>query len=296
VRGCENLEFANPRGLADEYSYFTVQSKDIFTPVQSIDDQKDLICYGESFKSLRSVLRRYNLLESYPLNETNTTSAQLQQTFWFKKFPYSPGFNLTTAPYATQAKGIVATSTNFLYTYCHMTALAWMSGAYLGRRGSVRYAFNLTGASMSAVRSAKVFRSLARILNTGGLTSSTAAVGLSAAAYMNALFIQDTGNGFEGMLLFDNSIQSGITVELPQYINNRFEICDPITGNMGQADDSSDRETYGITLTSQPAKYGAQTGTLNKFVAMGTDFTFFFYLNAPMVNLNTKGPAQVTPV
>jgi len=230
------------------------------------------------------------------LNETDTTSAELMQTFWFKKFPYSPGFNQTTYPYTTQAKGIIATGSNFYYTYCHMTPLAWMSGAYLGRRGSIRYAFNLTGAATGAVRAAKVFRNLATTPAGAGLTTSSVATGKNAAQYINAMFTQTTGNGFEGMALFDNSIQSGITVELPQYINNRFEICDPLFGNMGSPEDSSDRETYGITLVSQPAKYGAQVGTLDKYVAMGTDFTFFYYLNAPMVNLLTKGPGNITPV
>jgi hypothetical protein len=296
VRGCENLEFANPRGVSDAYSYFAIQSKDEIAPTTIKDDDVNLICYGESVNSLRSLLRRYTLYESYPLNQTDTTSVQSIQRTRFKKFPYSPGYNQTTAPYATQAKGIVAGGSNFYYTFCHMTPLAWFSGAYLGRRGSIRYAFNASGGSMNFVRSIKVYRSLSTIANLSSVSTANAGASASPADFMGTLFAIDEGSELEGVIQFDHDIQSGITVELPQYINNRFEICDPLLGCVGSAVDSSDRETYNLSITSQPSKVGKDIGSITKYVSMGTDFSFFFYLNAPMINLNNLGPGYVTPV
>lgn len=292
VRGCENLEFANPVSLNDRYTYFALQSKDEFVPTQTADPQNNLICYGESFNSLRSVLRRYTLLDSFPLDIGSNTDVQSVTTFLFKKFPYTPGFN-TAGPYTTQAKGIIVTGTNFGYTFCHMTPLAWMSGAYLGRRGAVRQAFHSD--NVVRTRGFRITRDLRVITpgasaNRGGIASVW-----TTSKYLSAMAGLENGSGFEGTVQFDTETQAGITVELPQYINNRFEICDT-SKVLGTSEDGTDRETFVMEMTTQPNVTGATQGALRRYVAMGTDFTFLFYINAPMMMFADLGPATVTPV
>lgn len=293
VRGCENLEFANPVSLNDNFTYFAIQSRDELVPTTTQDEKVNLICYGESFSSLRGVLRRYNLLESYPLDIGSNTDIESITTFYFKKFPVTPGYNLTSYLYPTEAKGIITVGSNYKYTFCHFTPLAWMAGAYLGRRGSIRYAFHSDAAA--ATKGFRIARTTGTIPAGGSYNRIGIASGWSTAKYLSNMINAESGSAFEGTVQFDTDTQSGITVELPQYINNRFELSD-MTNFLGSSQDSTDRETFSLEMTTQPNVTGATQGHLRRYVSMGTDFTFLFYLNAPTMTLASLGPATVTPV
>nr|AWK77864.1 structural polyprotein [Renmark bee virus 3] len=294
VRGCENFEFANPRSLDDAFTYYSVQSADVIVPVDSTNSKSNLLCYGESFNSLRTVLRRHQLLDSYNLRDGDVTSVIRLVNISFKKFPYSPGFT-SARPTTTQARGLITTGTLFDYAYCHMTPLAWMAGAYLGKRGAIRQAFFYDSDSTVRPRSVRIYRSLNTLTNGGAINSNSSTAG-STQAQMQSLYQSIEGSsGFEASVQFDNAIQSGITVECPQYTGCRFEICDPTNPMVGSSEDDTDRETY--NLETQFSGASTQTrGAIRRYVAIGTDFTFLFYLNAPTMRKNSKNPGTVTSV
>ena len=293
VRGCENLEFANPVSLSDNYTYFPVQSGDELVPTKTDDEKVNLICYGETVTSLRTVLRRHTLLDSFPLMNGDSTKRLGYINFFMKKFPYSPGFNNDSRPYTTQAKGIITTGTNYYYTFCHMTPLVWAAGAYLGRRGAVRHAFHCN--PTADTRALRVSRTIGTIPAGSAANAVTIADSASTAATLSASTGTEGISGFEGTEQFDLLTQAGVTVELPQYINNRFEIND-LTNVLGSAVDDTDRETYSVEIVSLPNKVSGNLGYLRRYVAMGTDFTFLYYINAPMMKLASLGPGTVTPV
>lgn len=295
IRGCENLEFANPRSVSDNFSYYTVQSSDEIVPINSTNPKSNLICYGESFNSLRSVLRRHQLLDSFGMQDANNTTFNRIQSVSFKKFPYSPGYNLTSRPFATQANGLVVTGSLFNYAFCHMTPLSWMAGAYLGRRGAIRQAFYPDSAATSRIKSIRIYRTLAAITNGGAVELNEVVSSAPSLSQQQRLYCLAEGDsGFEASVQFDASIQSGITVECPQYTGCRFEICDPSNGILGSAEDDSNLETYVMELIYPPAATTIR-GSVRRFVAMGTDFTFLFYLNAPTMRKLSQGPGGVTP-
>lgn len=295
VRGCENLEFTNPKSLNDAFSYFAVQSSDEIVPIATTNPKSNLLCYGESFNSLRVVLRRHQLLDAYSYNSLDTTSLTRFVTYAFKKFPYSPGYNLTSRPFGTQAQGLLVPATAFNYAYCHMTPLSWMAGAYLGRRGAIRQAFFYDTNNDNGIRSVRVYRSIAAIAPGAAATIQTSTSNTQNS--QQQLYMRSEGSsGFEASVQFDNDIQSGITVECPQYTGCRFEICDPTNGVSGSVEDDTNTETYNIEANFSALNTGATfVGVVRRYVAMGTDFTFLFYLNAPTMRKLSQGPGGVTP-
>jgi len=77
VRGADNLEFANPRQPKQQVSTFQVQSDEIVgdpqpivagTSVSTPHDERYLINFGESIKSLRQIMRRKVFFFCYPTN------------------------------------------------------------------------------------------------------------------------------------------------------------------------------------------------------------------------------------
>jgi hypothetical protein len=290
--GAEDLQFANPISVDSGYSYFGIQSEEKL--FQTTDDNHATeICYGETIPSLRVVLRRMNLLEIFPLDSIGSTAIYNSVTFKQKRIPQSPGYCGTQNLYTTQAKGINVPASNFNYNFCNFTAFSWIQGPYLGNRGSVKYAFNFVGASPQITSNLTVNR-----------TTDTLPAGSAFVSVPNTVFVSNAqtqssfaigyNNGSEGIQLFNSQTQPGITWEAPNMINNRFAL-NLVSTQLGSTLDSTDRETYYSNIVVKPSQnQGLQA--LMKFVSIGTDFNFFFYINAPQVNWLSKNPRTVTPV
>ncbi len=290
--GAENLQFANPVSVSSNYSYFSLQSEEeLFSTTD--DTHLAEICYGESIPSLRLVLRRMNLLDLYPIDDVGTTGTWAGLSYAFKRMPPSPGFNTSSSPYATQAKGIIATTTNFYYNFTNMTALAWMQGPFLANRGSVKYAINIIGPPDAIPAHLSISRNT-NTISANSAISSQITTAYSSAAQMIGSMIKVSPAGAEGNQLYNNQCQPGVTFEAPNMINNRFAL-NQVTNNLGSSVDSTDRETFVANILVRPANSGTKS-YLERYVGIGTDFNFFFYINAPVMILASKGPGTVTPV
>lgn len=290
--GAENLEFANPISVSNNYSYFTVQSQETLFETNN-DDHSSEICYGEAIPSLRVVLRRMNLLETFPMDSLGTTAVWSTLKYGFKRMPPSPGYVQSQNLYGTQAKGIVVTGSNFNYNYVAFTALSWIQGPFLGNRGSVRYNINMIGPEAATTSHVLINRSTNTITAGNAFTITANAAYVNNAQTQGNLFASFT-NGGEGSQLFNPQCQPGVSFEAPNMINNRFAL-NQVNIQLGSATDSTDRETFYATVIARPANNGAQQ-ILSRYVAIGTDFNFFFYVNAPQVYYLSKNPGTVTPV
>lgn len=290
--GAENFEFANPIAIDNAYSYFSVQSEETLFKTHDNDHATE-ICYGESIPSLRVLLRRMNLLEMYPLDAIGSTAIYGSVRYAFKRMPHTPGYPQTQNLYTTQAKGIVVTASNFNYNFCNFTPLSWVSGAFLGNRGSTRQAINMVGPAASIPSSLHITRSTNTISAGAGFTTLTNATFVDAAQTMGNL-AAGYATGSEGNQLFNSQCQPGVSFEVPNMINNRFAL-NQVNTNLGTGADSTDRETFYANIVVRPNVNGSSV-ILSRYVAIGTDFNFFFYINAPQVFYLSKNPATVTPV
>jgi len=102
VRGAENLEFANPSSSSPDLTPFTVQSEEYYDHGQPMGDDmgssteaathRALVNFGESVASLRTLMRRHNLLDTIyvPAASANTVGTfRINQT----RFPNHYGFD-----------------------------------------------------------------------------------------------------------------------------------------------------------------------------------------------------------
>lgn len=294
-KGKENIEFANPSSISDRYSSFAVQSSDKIANTATMDDNANQVVFGESIRSVRPLLRRHNFVEKPSYATTNTDQFRVY-SYRFKRVPPTPGYIGTDRIYSGQAKGLVATTTNFSYSFANWIPLTWMRECYLGERGSVKHAFYLEslydGIDPSHVA---ISRENAVLSPGGGLSISTVNPPSSTnAAGLNQIGLAFAKPGTEGILPYQLDTMGAITLEAPN--NTQYNMC--ISSNLfplGTSDDGTDLETFRLTFSD--LKNAVRTGysgwTIGHYAAAGTDYNLFFYLNAPVLFLNNSGATSV---
>lgn len=303
VRGAENLEFANPAYTGD-LSHFTVQSKvSLVFPgecktvtvgsVHGTDPYQYLKNFGERITSLRQILRRFNLNEVWW--EPSDTSNQLRIIRHdMTRFPLDYGFDpaglwLATAPTA-------AASRPFNWTI--PTHLNWVIPAFVGVRGSTQWSFNVNTNSTNShdpIGHITVTR-LPHLSPNASRTSTTQAlkdIPASAVPKIDTLVtaLRATQGGTS---LTSCRTNTGLTVQLPNYTRTLFQSTSPAKWTTGVTIDGSDRDMASLELICTPG-YAATTRGLfiDKYVAAGTDFNLYWFLNVPSVYDYTAVPPQV---
>ena len=284
VRGAENLELANPVTLSDQLSNFNIQSASDEVEIVDIGNvgkvasTRYLINYGEAVCSLRTLLRRSVLADIIPLEPISdgNNSAYVIVNYSMNKYPIPPGFNPDVT---TRASTSIFTSEPYAFT--HMTPFNWMQSAYVACRGSMQWDFNMNANGSSPVESIKLVRSL-DLLPAEVLDSFNSANGANLNSY-SSFFINNTTAGVSGLSLTNQRVQPGVSVELNQFNQNRFVSSSNFNTTRGLGLDNTDRETYKFQMFFANQGRNDIAGTLiERYSSIGTDFNFFFYLNAPI--------------
>jgi len=300
VSGADNLEFANPVDLVNRPSTYLPQSSDglaspdaLQMPLSDDVDQKYRICYGEAIPTIRTLMRRSTLVDILPLGwamgeDDNVRYMQLIQAF--KKYPPMPGFN-DRGPETVH--GWETTGTGYNIELTNMTYFGWFQTCYVGMRGSMRWHFNLDGSGRDPIHTFRVTRNL----NT--ITSATQAnrycviqkTATTDGPTHTMLDMKLSDFGGAGQALTNQLTQTSLSAELPHMNNSRFVSTDPYICRYGQAEDNSDRETYNLMMVFKPQNEAntSEDYLLERFVGIGTDFNFFFYLNAPRMFVKSGG-------
>lgn len=284
IRGASNLEFANPIDISDRLSQFSFQSgidevvRVDVGETNKVDEQRYLINYGESITSIRTLLRRSTLTDIVPLEQISAgnNSAYVIINLLMNKFPIPPGFNPNVN---TRASTSIFTSEPYAFT--HMTPFNWMQSCYIGCRGALQWRFNVNANGASPIESVRLVRSLEQMNNTP-LTSADSGNGLNENEYYS-FFQTHTTSGCSGISLTNQRTQAALSTELNQFNQNRFVSCSNFNTTLGLAEDNSDRETYILQMFFANQGRNDIAGTLiERYANIGTDFNFFFYLNAPI--------------
>jgi len=293
VKGAENLEFANPMDVSYNASTFKPQADDkVDTDFgeDSFFPNRFKVNYGEAVPSMRILLRRAAFVDAIPLNFLDASSKQLMYaTQGFHKYPPMPGFDTTNGN--STVKGWETPATTYKYQFTKMTPFNWMQSCYVGCRGSMRWHFNVDGTGRQPLHTIRVTR------NNNDMSGypATSAGWITATQPNNASRSQlnwlatTLDAGVSGQVLTNQLTQTSLSVELPQMNNNRFVTADPTITYAGSAEDNSDRETYNLILLFKPQQSGASCidYVVTRYAGIGTDFNFFFYLNAPRIYTNT---------
>lgn len=295
VNGAENLEFANPIDFSNRLSQFSFQS-DIgqvdhvnVGETGKVDPNKYLVTYGETISSVRTLLRRSVLADTIPLESlaTGNNSDYVVIRYDMNKYPVPPGLNPNGAS-TTSDTSFPTTS----YSYTKMTPWNWMQSCFVGCRGSMQWRFNVNANGSSPVESVKLVRGLGTLSSNRATLYGT--VNNNTSSYYADFFNRHQDGGLSGISLTNQRTQAGLSTELNMFNQNRFVSCSNFNTTLGLAVDNSDRETYTLALTfANNGRNDIAGTTIERYVSIGTDFNFFFYLNAPITYyLNEDVPPE----
>lgn len=281
VRAADNFELANPRDLLNSASTFQVQSAEspsvatiAGTGKPNINEERNLVHFGERILSLRQLLRRYTMVNADYVSSGSPTTLRVSNKI-FTKMPPMYGFD----PYGQNlAKGLVSTSADFPFNFTQPHPLNWVSPAFVAYRGSVNWTFNVVyPGPMPHIRVVRtpdavhvLPRTMAQVATTGASPTASAVAQVALACIPGA----------SGSALTTQLTNAGINVQCPMYTNTRFQSTSPSNTMHPVTTDGSYYDTYVLEIASNSNQEGA--GDLVwSYAAAGTDFGLYFFLNVP---------------
>jgi hypothetical protein len=303
VSAHDDIQFRNPTSTLNDFSYFptggfstlgvTPQSgveqpdaentwEDEKPMEQSVSysfntpldetDNSDKVFFGESIVSFRALLKRYNRL-AY-VSESSFSPMTLF-TLETNAFPYYKGY----------APGAIYTTDGGEYSYGMMTLMNYLTPAYCGWRGGIRWKSSPTLSNTSAqTYSATVIRGSEEV----ALWSQDKVTLPGGNSGLSRLSINDNAT-HSGAVATSSSVNPVLEWELPFSVPRRFVPAK--TANVTANADG--RVPY---ATNQELSYivSGDTNTfmfLDLHIAAAEDFSLFFFTGAPRLYYGVNIPS-----
>ncbi len=298
VSGCENLEFASPEEINPELSPYQVQSAEMDYDAENNEEYQlglkgshpypglNLVYMGESLTSMRQLLRRTSMSGYYPFDYTFSASHKMVVLRSFiRRVPLFPGYDLSGA---SSANGNVVAGAKS-YNWTPWTYNSYMSLCYIGHRGSMNWHLN--------VYSTQPVRQLTLGRGSENLTSSNyslaTATSTSGFGHLDRLQRGNVKSGQMGISVTNQDTQTAISIVMPMYSQYKFHSNAASTRTLGDGDDGTSDDCVVATATLTPSEISTfSDGGFSYYSSIGADYTFVFFLNAPMLHLYdaTPGP------
>lgn len=300
VSGGDDFEFANPASNVTSTStalypsLMTLQSgeydihEETFGTKPIPHPERYGQNYGENILSLRKLLRRSCVVDTVPL-PTGTTNAFNIYRKSYMRMPYMPGFYPTlTLP--TTATRVVAASGTTSFAFNSMHPLPWITGMFVGFRGSTNYAVTVNSPDITPddIR-------FIRCTDSGGGTPARRIIQLAASIpgtqtlsqKISALDIDwNQRNGLAGYAITSASANPTALFTFPDYNNYNFSLANPINYIDGDSRDGTNVQSVVLSLTTANTSSTDKTGytTITSSVGAGADFTCVYFLCCPTVD------------
>jgi hypothetical protein len=250
----------------------------------SLNPKINHVFVGESIKSFRQALKRYNLHSTISTSLNSTYQQIYYRQSWF---PYWRG-NIPNAVHET--------STNTLYNYCNTVLLHWVSIMFSAMRGSIRYKI-LQG-----------FQNEGSVAPTTGYItrwsdeepaygqefaynrSAATPFGSKSEAAFSAIDIGGTSNpalGHDGSIYYNSQINPAVEFEVPFYTPYRF-----IPGKHISWTALDTFLVGGFTMRMKATR----VNSWDIHVATGEDFNLGMFTGMPRIYLNPTNPSPSTVV
>ncbi len=289
VKGAPNLQFSNPSSSDYSLTPFALQSleydeestENMTMGVTSEEHvtNRALVNFGENVLSLRSLMRRQNLLDILPIGTATANTSgvyQITQTRFPPHYGYDPS-GLNTA------KGVITVGSNYNFNFVKTTPWHLIANCFLAQRGSMIWTFNphKGWATTSS-----------RITRVNGLFSGYAAnykstINTNINVVACGLWRNPEGTGAGGSVTHTQTT-NGHSVLAPSYSPFKFQSTDPInsTSPGGTSSSMYDGTIYDTLSIEYP--YDTRSGNLvldneqvERYFGIGTDYTLHFFLNCP---------------
>lgn len=259
-------ELQSDSGRAEAQAKEGVMVLDPLGKVQHLDDT-NLVYFGETIKSFRDLLKRYQFADLFQ-DETDQGTIR-HKYFWrlrLTNFPLYRGYD----PMGVDERN------GDSYTYAKMTIMNWLTPSYVCRKGGIRWKYVFldeddypTHKYMSVSRFAPYYNDFPSSVTFPASLSNEH-------GFAKEVCVPNALSGWEGTAATSTIVNPTVEFELPYYSNYRFK-----TG-------------AGVTLTNLidemhevnvlgPVPHGPQGNSISRFVAAGEDFSLDWYLNAPVL-------------
>lgn len=241
-------------------------------PTMDSLDKVNTVFAGESVKSFRQVLKRYNLHQSLGILSTGDSHIDLEMAY----FPYLRG-HVTGALHLT--------SVLLPYTYCNTILLHWVVNCFSGWRGSIRtkviprgyYKTDDRLTTMHVERTLIDSAASAQYSITRGTAPTYSSDAYAAEDAMVGVVGKGKLFGAQGQMFVLDRINPVAEYEIPYYSNNRFipGKIEDYTGTRG----FSSHEMSGVHCDIRIN--GNNTSSLDFHYAIGEDFNTYFWTGCP---------------
>eukprot|EP00918_Siedleckia_nematoides_P034996 GHVU01076075.1.p1 GENE.GHVU01076075.1~~GHVU01076075.1.p1 ORF type:complete len:533 (+),score=10.97 GHVU01076075.1:126-1601(+) len=280
---CLNFESTEDIDVGDGQS--PVGEQDLM--IQNMANSADLskVFFGETIKSFRAMAKRFYYFTDYgygPDLPITAFSARISA------FPYNRG----GVPNAVNG------STTGSYNFCNTTMLNYLSFAYVGWRGSLRWKVIGTGkgrmnTTFSVTRvpfGSNYFLSTAAVMNNPqGLADADQANAIAA----NGLLANTSGASGKHIGVLE--LAPAVEVEIPFYTNNRMLMCRKKDRTSGAYSDSQEVDGVQINSLGYTTTVGESYTKFECHVAGGDDFSTYFYIGPPLLYYEGGFPDIAVP-
>jgi len=236
-----------------------------------LTDPATRVFYGEEITSFRQCLKRYNYFQYFPLNSDATATGVQHVRYTLNSYPFNRGEAGVNSAFGT---------TN----YCKNTLFNYIGSAYMGWRGGMRWKFLTALGDHAGELRAQRLNTLAPI-NTYTQTAVDVTTATVAEAMRNVTEMYDTL--WAGGAATPTSNQSVLEVEIPYHNNHRFAIARELNYASSQSDPTFN--PFAIDYIGSFANADRGNG-LQAYVAAGEDFSYFFFVGAPVMFVQSTLP------
>jgi hypothetical protein len=243
------------------------------------DDKTNLIYFGEVIRSFRQVMKRYTTHAWVPVGSQIAARSLIIN---YPAFPFNVGdataFTVVNPPSFVLDRGV--------YTYGHMTLLNYLSCAYGGWRGGIRWMVDASDIRSGVDSTLSVERTddgYFGVLNDPAYPTETS---FGAADMVYAQLISDTK--LPGSVIQTVTTNPILLFEVPYYKNMRFTPARRFT-DLSRVD--TEQNGWVLQTKFAPTSY-SNVGTFRTSCAAAEDLTFFMFLGAPIFYFEFVAPNE----
>jgi hypothetical protein len=250
------------------------------------DDKADLVHFGERVSSFRQILKRYNVHEYMPtfgINENLSDNDYIVRKAR-TAMPFEPG-------YVNEYNNIALETEAGYYVYSHMPLMRYLSTAFAGWRGSIRWMadFSMAGPEVIGPQASRAGSPWKNFNGIDALAPRNTPAGAG-----TLLYFKRSSNGKEGTSLTNVQVNPVLAFELPFYSQYRFahpRLLSPFDNGI-----PSDDQIVGPGFEMDFVARYEETGTTNNngiittWVSAGEDFNLFYYMGPPIFYIEQIPP------
>jgi len=239
-------------------------------------DKMILACLGEKFFSIRQIIKRYTM------NWTRQVHFQSLHEQYVLRVPDKPimkgwqgSQSLNLDPGGKRA------------TYARDSFLSFFSVCFLGYRGSLRHKYEIVAPNIPQVHYAVNRTQIGNMV--GSFTSTQSVLPNNAASVI--LMSPDFRSGG---LIGNAQVNNVVEFSTPFQCRSKFCWAQDRTPHVIKSSEEGGFDTSSHQITISTIGNSNRFVRINKYIAAGDDFTFMFYLYAPVMVTNNPGLYPVT--